>query len=59
MIEPGVVLIAIGGNDLEPAFGSYTAGNCGGQDRLDCFRTVATTLRAAYDGMLEALANCD
>jgi lysophospholipase L1-like esterase len=50
-----IIVIAIGGNDLEPAFGSYTAGNCGGQDRLDCFRTVATTLRAAYDGMLAAI----
>jgi len=50
-----IIVIAIGGNDLEPAFGSYTAGNCGGQDQLDCFRTVATTLRAAYDGMLAAI----
>jgi hypothetical protein len=39
----------------DPAIRSYAAGNCGGQDRLDCFRTVATTLRTAYDGMLAAI----
>lgn len=50
-----VIVISIGGNDLEPAFASYTARNCGGSDRLDCFRTVASTLRTAYDGMLTAI----
>ena len=50
-----IIVIAIGGNDLEPAFASYAAGNCGGRDRLDCFRTVAATLRTAYDGMLAAI----
>jgi hypothetical protein len=28
------------------------AGTCGGADKLDCFRAVATTLRTAYDAML-------
>jgi lysophospholipase L1-like esterase len=53
--DADIIVIAIGGNDLEPAFNSYKAGNCGGRDRLDCFRTVAATLRTAYDGMLTAI----
>lgn len=47
-----IIVIAIGGNDLEPAFIASEAGRCGGMDDLDCFRAVGKTLRTAYDEML-------
>jgi lysophospholipase L1-like esterase len=47
-----IVMIAIGGNDYGPAFDASAAGTCGGADKLDCFRTVAKTLRTSFDGML-------
>jgi lysophospholipase L1-like esterase len=47
-----ILVIAIGGNDLEPAFEASAAGSCGGADQLDCFRDITETLRATFDGML-------
>jgi lysophospholipase L1-like esterase len=47
-----IVMIATGGNDLGPAFDASVAGTCGGADKLDCFRKVAETLRASFDGIL-------
>lgn len=47
-----IIVIAIGGNDFEPAFEASAAGTCGGADDLDCFRSVRDTLRAAYEAML-------
>ena len=50
-----IVMIAIGGNDYGPAFDAAAAGTCGGADKLDCFRTVAETLRTSFDGMLSEI----
>ena len=47
-----IVVIAIGGNDLGPAFDASVAGTCGGADKLDCFRTITEILRASFNGML-------
>jgi len=47
-----VVIISTGGNDLGPAFDATVAGNCGGADKLDCFRTVAESLRVSFEGIL-------
>lgn len=47
-----IIVIAIGGNDLEPAMEASVAGTCGGADRLDCFRTVRDGLAASYEKML-------
>jgi lysophospholipase L1-like esterase len=50
-----IIVIAIGGNDLEPAFDASKAGTCGGTDQLDCFRSIRDDLRASYERMLTAI----
>jgi lysophospholipase L1-like esterase len=50
-----IIVVSIGGNDLEAPFSAWTGGTCGGDDRLDCFRDGANSLRAAYDGMLSEI----
>jgi lysophospholipase L1-like esterase len=47
-----IIVIAIGGNDLQPALEASVAGTCGGADNLDCFRAVRDGLAASYDKML-------
>lgn len=47
-----IVAISIGANDLEPAFDAWSAGTCGGADKLDCFRDITETLRTTFEGML-------
>jgi hypothetical protein len=47
-----IVMISTGGNDLEPAFVAASAGTCGGEDQLDCFRDAAASMRASFDGVV-------
>jgi lysophospholipase L1-like esterase len=47
-----IIVIAIGGNDLGPAFDATLEGTCGGDDGLDCFRAMRDTLRESFDTML-------
>jgi hypothetical protein len=47
-----IIVIATGGNDLEPAFDAYGAGTCGGADHFDCFRKVGEVWRTSFDGIL-------
>jgi hypothetical protein len=50
-----IIVIATGGNDLEPAFDRYVASTCGGADQLDCFREIAEAWRNSFDGMLREI----
>ena len=50
-----IIVIAIGGNDLGPAFDARAAGRCGGFDHLKCFRTVRDALASAYETMLDEI----
>jgi lysophospholipase L1-like esterase len=52
IMSADIIVIATGGNDLEPAFNAYSAGMCGGADKLDCFRNVAGILSASFDGIV-------
>ena len=47
-----IIVISTGANDLEPAFDAYGAGNCGGSDNSDCFRTVAAQWRTNFNAIL-------
>lgn len=47
-----IIVISIGANDMEPAFGIWMAGTCGGADQLDCFRDISDSLRVAYGAIL-------
>ena len=47
-----VIVISIGANDLEEAFASYGAGDCGPPDDLGCFREVADGWGQNMDAML-------
>ncbi|HEU4676187.1 MAG TPA: SGNH/GDSL hydrolase family protein [Motilibacteraceae bacterium] len=51
-----VVLVTIGANDLVPARPDYAAGQCGGPDDLDCFRTLLPGVRAHLAAALERIA---
>jgi hypothetical protein len=39
--DADIVVISIGANDLEPAFETFAAGDCGPPKGLGCFRTIA------------------
>ena len=45
-----IVMISTGGNDLEPALVAASAGTCGGEDQLDCFRDVVAPMRRVLRG---------
>ena len=47
-----IIVISTGANDLEPAFDAYGAGNCGGSDNSNCFRTVAAQWRTNFNAIL-------
>ena len=52
VMSADIIVISTGTNDLENAFGLFAAGNCGGADHFDCFRTVAEGWRISFDGIL-------
>ena len=45
-------MISTGGNDLERALVAASAGTCGGEDQLDCFRDAVASMRASFDGIV-------
>lgn len=47
-----IVMISTGGNDLEPALVAASAGTCGGEDQLDCFRDVVAPMRPSFEGIV-------
>ena len=50
--DADVIVISIGANDLEDAFGSYAGGGCGPPKGLGCFREVADAWGRNMDAML-------
>jgi lysophospholipase L1-like esterase len=50
--DADVIIISTGANDMEPAFLSWVADTCGGDDQLDCFREIAVGWEENFDAIL-------
>jgi len=52
-----IVTLNIGGGDLLRARSDYKDQTCGGTDNQDCLRAAATTFRANFNAILEAIVS--
>jgi lysophospholipase L1-like esterase len=53
--DADVIVMSLGANDLEDAFGIYAAGDCGPPKGLGCFREVADAWGRNMDAMLTVI----
>ena len=55
--ESDMITVTIGANDFYAGLDSYLDGNCGGEDRLDCFAPALPQLTRTLTAVLQRIAN--